>query len=374
MYDAAAMSLRAFFHRPQQILLRRCIFQAHLWIGIAVGLYIFVICATGSILVFRGDIQRRLYPNLFYSDGKGAPTVHIATAVEKIKAALPDHKLLGLEGPTQAHDTFLGYTEKDQKIRPIFANPTTGEVLGTLPEHDALRWLQDLHFNLLSGRRGLSINGIGALLLFLLCATGLVIWWPGIANWRRSLKIDFRNNWKRVNWDMHSAAGIWSVALIAMWAITGAYFAFPQYVRTAVTRFSPLTSYPQVASKSADVGRPAGLHELVNAAQQDLPEAKVTRVSLPRSEKDSVTVVMSRGVVAEFENGDYVYFYFDQVSGELLYTWDRAGQTAGDQIISWLGFLHVGNFGGMPIRIVWATLGLSPALLFVTGFLMWWNR
>jgi uncharacterized iron-regulated membrane protein len=334
-----------------------------------------VICVTGSILVFRGDIQRILYPNLFYSNEKGSPTVHIATAVEKVKAAFPDHKLLGLEGPAETHDTFLGYIEKDQEIRSVFANPTTGDALGTLPDDDALRWLQDLHFYLLSGRRGLVINGLGALLLFLLSATGLVIWWPGIATWPRSLKIDFRNNWKRVNWDIHSATGIWSVALIAMWAITGAYFAFPQYFRTAVTHFSALTSYPQIASKSADAGRTAvGLHQLVDKALQTLPEARVTRVSLPRDEKDSVTVVMSRGAATEFENGNYVYFYFDQFTGELLHKWDRAGQTAGDQIMSWIGFLHVGNFGGVPIQILWAILGLSPALLFVTGFLMWWNR
>jgi hypothetical protein len=191
MYDHRRMSLRTFFHRPQQTFVRRAIFQAHLWTGIGVGVYIFVICVTGSILVFRGDIQRILYPNLFYSNEKGSPTVHIATAVEKVKAAFPDHKLLGLEGPAETHDTFLGYIEKDQEIRSVFANPTTGDALGTLPDDDALRWLQDLHFYLLSGRRGLVINGFGALLLFLLCATGLVIWWPGIATWPRSPKDRF---------------------------------------------------------------------------------------------------------------------------------------------------------------------------------------
>jgi hypothetical protein len=54
-------------------------------------------------------------------------------------------------------------------------------------------------------------------------------------------------------------------------------------------------------------------------------------------------VVMSRGAATEFENGNYVYFYFDQFTGELLHKWDRAGQTAGDQIMSWIGFLHVGQ-------------------------------
>ena len=53
----------------------------------------------------------------------------------------------------------------------------------------------------------------------------------------------------------------------------------------------------------------------------------------------------------------------------------RAGaRTAGDVIMAWVAPLHVGNFGGFGIRLAWAILGLAPALLFVTGFIMWWTR
>ena len=51
-----------------------------------------------------------------------------------------------------------------------------------------------------------------------------------------------------------------------------------------------------------------------------------------------------------------------------------AGQTLGDVVMDWVSPLHVGNFGGMPIRVAWLVLGLSPPLLFVTGFIMWWTR
>jgi uncharacterized iron-regulated membrane protein len=49
-------------------------------------------------------------------------------------------------------------------------------------------------------------------------------------------------------------------------------------------------------------------------------------------------------------------------------------RTAGDVIMAWVGPLHVGNFGGMGIRVAWLVLGLAPPLLFVTGFVMWWTR
>lgn len=36
--------------------------------------------------------------------------------------------------------------------------------------------------------------------------------------------------------------------------------------------------------------------------------------------------------------------------------------------------LHFGRFGGLEIRILWTLLGLLPAALFVTGFIVWWRR
>src|SRR5262245_31177044 len=136
------MFFENFLQRPQQVWLRRALFQVHMWVGICVGLYIFVVCSSGALLVFRGDIQRRLYPHLFYSSDKSSSPADLATAVEKIHTAYPDHQLLGLEGPSVTHDTFVGYIEKNEKVRPVFANRETGEVLGTLPQNDWLRWIQ----------------------------------------------------------------------------------------------------------------------------------------------------------------------------------------------------------------------------------------
>jgi uncharacterized iron-regulated membrane protein len=46
----------------------------------------------------------------------------------------------------------------------------------------------------------------------------------------------------------------------------------------------------------------------------------------------------------------------------------------GDQVLFWLARLHFGRFAGLPVEIVWTVFGLAPAVLFVTGTLMWWNR
>ena len=52
----------------------------------------------------------------------------------------------------------------------------------------------------------------------------------------------------------------------------------------------------------------------------------------------------------------------------------QSGSRRTDAIISWFGRLHVGSFGGLGIKVFWLILGLVPALLLVTGTIMWWNR
>ena len=66
--------------------------------------------------------------------------------------------------------------------------------------------------------------------------------------------------------------------------------------------------------------------------------------------------------------------YLDQYTGEWLGREENAERSVGDVIMTWVAPLHVGNFGGNGVRAAWLILGLSPPLMFVTGFIMWWTR
>jgi uncharacterized iron-regulated membrane protein len=100
----------------------------------------------------------------------------------------------------------------------------------------AVEWLVDLHENLLAGDVGRRLNGIGALAVVIIILSGAVIWWPGIEHWRRSLRVNWRSHFARLNWDLHNVLGVWSFLFLVLWGFTGIYFAFPEL------------SYPFVAS------------------------------------------------------------------------------------------------------------------------------
>ena len=358
--------------RPQNTALRKVVFQIHLWTGIAIGLYLLVVCITGAALVFRIHLQRAAFPHLFVAT-TGEPA-DAATVLDRLRNVYPNDRISGIDTPTDLRPTTLAYVVRGETLLTILLDPTTGRVLGELPDRSLVRTIQDLHFDLLGGRTGRIINGAGGGLLLILCMTGLVIWWPGVRTWRRGFVVDVRRSWKRINWELHGAVGIWSVCLIAMWAMTGVYFAFPSQFRSAVNAISPLTvaALPQSNPAGAPTSRP-GWRELIARARQQVPGRYIQRVVLPANDTAAFLVMFSATRPASGRE-HLTPVYLDQYTGEVLRMPSRADRSAGDIVMDWVAPLHVGSFGGTTIRVAWLVLGLAPPFLFITGFVMWWSR
>jgi uncharacterized iron-regulated membrane protein len=49
-------------------------------------------------------------------------------------------------------------------------------------------------------------------------------------------------------------------------------------------------------------------------------------------------------------------------------------ERGGDVALAWLSRLHFGRWKSGALKALWASVGLVPAAMFVTGALMWWNR
>jgi len=238
--------LQQWISQPRTVPLRKVIFQIHLWSGIGVGLYVFLISVTGSILVYRNE--------LFTAAAAGAD----------MKRSVP-----------------LGFR--------------------------AVSRLLELHDDLLGGEMGRKINGALALVVIVLVLTGIVVWWPGIKKWQGSLIVHRHVGWRRFTWELHSMIGFWTLGWVVLFGLSGAYLGNPQVFQDVADRIQPLTE--------------------ANA--------------------DSRIV---------------------------------------DQITYWLAYLHFGRINGIGIpcrgpglcdqttKLIWALAGLVPAVLFLTGVLMWWNR
>ncbi len=231
---------RRWLQRPQELFLRKALFQIHLWTGIGVGVYVLVICVSGSVLVYRNELYRTFSPKPMIVTGAGNPMT-VADLRSAASRVYPNYEVTDVragDAPNHAVEITL---RRGNEMKRRRLHPFTGEDLGD-PVPAGFRftaWLLDLHDNLLSGQTGRRINGIGALFVTLLCMTGAAVWWPGIKSWRRSLTLDRRANWKRLNWSLHSALGFWSFAFIVLWGVTGMYLSFPQLFAAAFDVLQP---------------------------------------------------------------------------------------------------------------------------------------
>lgn len=230
-----------WIRQPQRLWFRRALFQIHLWSGIGVGLYVFVICLTGSVLVYRNELYTAFSPKPVVVAGTGDPM-----SADDLKAAArrayPGYDVADVEKGKRRNQAVEITLRRGKETKRRLLHPFTGEDLGDpLPAGFRFTaWMLDLHDNLLNGETGRRVNGVGALLLIALCATGAVIWWPGAGSWQRSLSLDLHTNWKRLVWTLHSALGFWFFAFIFMWGLTGAYLCFPQAFSAAFDFIQPL--------------------------------------------------------------------------------------------------------------------------------------
>ena len=231
---------RRYYTQPQALFLRKALFQVHLWLGLALGLYIGMLSLTGSALVLRGELDEAFATPrpAFEPDRGGLPP-------EELKAAAlrtyPGYTVSRLGDRVRRRNPVIEiWLDRGADHKERLLNPYTGKDLGdaVTPGTRAILWLASLHDELLLGETGRFWNGIGSALVTLLCFTGAFIWWPGIRNWRRSMTVKWKASWPRLNFDLHSAAGFWFFAIIVLWAFSGVYLAIPQPFGAVVDYFS----------------------------------------------------------------------------------------------------------------------------------------
>ena len=363
--------------------MRSVLLQVHRWLGIALAIWVIAIALSGAILIFRPELQKLTYPQFFHVTRDGSADASPGALLAALRATYPRGAISGIDWPTYRRDTVLSYVLDAKTFRTVFLHPQTAAIIGEMPEHSWITRLQDFHFDLLSGPTGRTVNGVAALCLVGMLATGSVIWWPAAGRWRQSLTIDISRPWKRINWQAHNAVGAWLFAILLLWAVTGVEFAFPRRFRAAVNAISPLTtrSAPrsdQTRKRDEQVPAPDAL---VAAAREQVPGGILARLVLPTSASAATLVLMAKRIHGDYDTSDEVYLFFDQYTGRLLERRDQddVKRTAGDVVMATLGPLHLGTFGSggvvsTTVRALWVVFALGFPLLAVSGSMMWWNK
>ena len=180
--------------QPRKVLIRKISFQIHLWIGLAIGLYVVLLSLTGSALVFRREMDRAFAPDRPIRE-PDRQTLSVEELTAAAQRAYPDFTIENV-GLIQRRTPVIQFDFRkagDPELIEREFNAYTGEDIGDPfpPSSEWLLWLVSLHDDLLVTRNqnGRFWNGIGSILATLLCITGAIVWWPGIASWRRAISV-----------------------------------------------------------------------------------------------------------------------------------------------------------------------------------------
>lgn len=353
---------------------RKWIFKLHLAVGLTAGLVLTMSGLTGSLLLFDDEIDRALNPGLLRA-APGAGRATTEEAVAAVRRAYPDEKLARVRLPRDPEGVYEVCLSAKTDPRCVYVDPHTARVLGSrVPAQSLLKGrIFSLHRRLLSGETGETVIGVVGLLLVLLAATGVYLWWPGRGRVRHGLKLERRARGRQFSLGVHRLAGISAMLFLALIGLTGAAMAFGP---TSERLFNLATASPPRRPAPSSVPQaglaPPTLDALLERAEAALPGAETVVVQLPQTPTAPYTV--RKRLPGEWHPNGRSVVHLDQYSGAVLQVEDALRAPAGTRLVGLLYPLHTGRLAGDLTRVVHLFVGLAPGLLFTTGLLMWRQR
>ncbi|MDX1586067.1 MAG: PepSY-associated TM helix domain-containing protein, partial [Balneolaceae bacterium] len=210
--------------------------------------------------------------------------------------------------------------------------------------------------------------------LVLLCISGIILWVPKAGKLLKSITVSFRKRFKRVNYDLHRSVGFWTCLLLLLFAITGSALVFyngsEALLRNLLGEETEAATPPQ--SNPAEYDTTHIYQEAIIQAKDLFPEARISYLYLPQSESDVITVRMKQP--AEWHPNGRTFVYLDQYSLEVRKVEDGLNTGTSTAIMNMMYPLHIGSFGGYAIKWLYFIVGLAPALLTITGTIIWWLK
>jgi uncharacterized iron-regulated membrane protein len=361
-----------FWQNPRAAWWRNALFQIHLWAGIILGLYFVVIGLTGTLIVYKKELERAMIPHLIRVEPQ-PQRASFQAMYDSVRRAYPQAGISNVFLYPEGVSWSFRLSENKERVQ-VYVNPYTAEVLGEdRYRNKFLQWVYDLHVNLLAGKTGVLLNGIGGFALALMALSGIVIWWPGRRFWRTGFVYARRAGWKRQNYDVHKLLGLSSAGFLLLLGVTGSYWTWPKEYEAALawlTRGPAKTSAPKVAP--TDPAQWQDLEAILASARAALPEGQPSLFRF--AAKPGETHSLKRILPTDWRTQGDDTVYIDPATARVVHIDLHAEQPLGVRLQRDIYALHFGTFGGHGTRVLWLLIGLTPLVLFVSGLLMYWNR
>jgi uncharacterized iron-regulated membrane protein len=356
----------------------------HLYLSLAAGIVIAIVCFTGAVLVFEKEWNMSIYPERYYIQ-PGNEKVSLQKLAKELQKKEPAAKINSFKIYSESNRTTeINFVKKEKGAaqKPnergatiAYANPYTGDITAFSSQKSPffLKMFQ-LHRWLLADDTGKMIVGVSTVFFLFIIATGLVLWWPktkAILKQRLKLKLD--GGWKRINHDLHIVLGFYTSIFLFAFAFTGLAWSFEWFNNGiyTITGTQNIRQEPPKSVFKTDV-KPISLDDAFQIVLKDFPNAEYYVINAPKGEKATIAVTFMPHDAAHERATNQVFI--DQYSGEIAGRLFFKDRNLGQRVRSTFYPVHVGSIGGMPGRIIAFVSCILGATFPITGIVMWLLR
>lgn len=364
---------------------RKILFWLHLISGVAAGIFIFVMCATGALLAFQSNAlslaEREM--RVVEIPSENANRLPVSEILGKVTAAKPNAKPASI---SIQNDKGAAATVSLGRDGQVFVNPYTGEITGEGAKgwraffrfnEDAHRWLT------LSGDArpvGKSINDAANLLFLFLAISGVYIWFPrriSVQHFKSAMIFRPRLKGKARDFNWHTVIGFWSSLILIILTLTGAVISYQwagNLVYTLTGNEVPVQQPQQQAPPNQQAEQPFAVPENLDAvwaAAENHTTWKTISVRFPFAKDAAVFTVEEGKYLNAFARSTLTI----DAKTAAVSKWESYGeQNSGRRLRSWIRFTHTGETGGFLGQLVAFAACIGGAFLVWTGFSLAWRR
>lgn len=357
--------------------MRKTLFKIHSWVALIAIIPLIVISITGSVLVFKSEIDGLLMPNSHFVVKALPERLPIDKLIAKTERTYPNYIVASWEifNDDTADRVYLIKRGTEQWAK-LHLNQYTGDILsepvGT--SHYFTDWFLELHYTFLlndfknlPGQTGTVLGFFFAVFLLVLGISGLIIYRKF---WRRLFSVRWRATLQIVLSDIHKMTGVLGSPIIIILAITGGYFNWAVWYHETIEHAQEAHYVLTNPLYSHDIS----LQQILDDSKKQISTFNGTFLVLPLEPDENITlfgeVSTTNPLASEYANT----ITYNKLTGEHMANWDIREVGIGWQVIDSFRKLHFGYFAGLVSKVLWAVIGLSPVWLAGTGFYLWLTR
>ncbi len=353
----------------------------HRWSSLIATLPFLILCLTGAVLIFHEEIDAWLetVPVATALPEGRAPQYN--TAIDTVLERYPEQRVLSVGIDPEHHPGALLIVTAEAGESSFddagvhFADLASGALTSDGSDSQTLTgFLLELHAQWFLGPVGELVGALIALLVLISLVSGVVVYAPYVK--RIALGVLRRGRGARLlQLDLHNFVGVIVLGWLFVVTLTGFLLGFST-VALGLWQMTALEANRERfdALEAVDARRPplelAGVFEQANTAAD--PGWQVSTVIFPGTDFSTprhYTVLLTGG--EGIEQSLFRVLLVDAATGDIA---ESLSVPVYFKAILLSEPLHFGDYGGLPLKILWTASTLMAFFITANGAWLWWDR